>query len=300
MSSALQLAFDTVTSGSIYALVAVGFAFLFSAGRYVNFACGQWAAFSGMTAAWVASLGFGLAAAGAAAPLAGATIGIVTYQVFLRHARSRDALTVALLLLALGLLLEWLALQLWGPNPVAITSLLTIKPLHVHGALLSGVAQVTFTATVVTLALLVALLKLTRIGQAMTAWADNPEAAALSGIDVHRVVTFAFAVAGALAGLAGFLLVGITGLTYLSGMDITIKAFGAAAIGAFHSAPRAAAGGYLLGFIEAASATYIGGSYTYFSSLVFIVVILIFVVPAYYSKHLHAENSEIATDAVHL
>jgi branched-chain amino acid transport system permease protein len=297
-SDVIQLVFDGLTSGSIYALVAVGFAFLFATGRYVNFAHGDWAMFSGMAAASVTG-SVGLAVGVLVAPALGAALAVVTYEVFLRRARSRDVLTVALLLLALGLILQWAALRLWGAQPRAIASLAQLHPIRVADAALSGSAAVTIGASVVALGVVFMLLRFTRLGHAATAWADNPEAAALSGIDIHRVVRLSFALAGALAGVAGLMLACLAGLSFQSGLTITIKAFGAAAIGGFHDPARAALGGLILGLVEAIAGTYIGGAYTDVSSLVLVAIFVAVVVPRT-TRLVPEASGEVAGDAANL
>lgn len=260
-----------LSNGSVYALVGIGFAFLFSTGRYMNFAHGDWAMFGGMTAA--AASGAGVVTAAILSPLVAAGIGVASYQLVLRRSRSRDVLTLSLILLGLGTVLQGVALWVWGPEPVGISKLSALSAWRFHGVVIKQVSVIVIACAVACMVLVALFLKGTRTGRAMTAWSENAEAAALSGIPVHRVSSIPFGLSGLLAGVAGFLLLALTGLSYQSGLVVTINAFGACAIGGFSSPIRAAFGGLLLGVIESATATYLGGNYS--QSVTFAIVFLI-------------------------
>jgi branched-subunit amino acid ABC-type transport system permease component len=291
MTRAFETFVSGLSSGSVYALAAVGFAFLFATGRFMNFAHGDWAMFSGMSAAAVA--GAGTLVSAIIAPVVGAGVAVASYELVLKRSRARDMLTLSLALLGLGLGLQGLALWLWGAEPVGLSSISSLAPVHVGDAVVRGISLVVLIVAVVVLGLVTAFLRLTRTGRAMSAWAENPEAAAISGIPVERVSLVAFALAGALAGIAGFLLLGLTGLSYGSGFAITINAFGACAMGGFQSPARAAAGGVVLGLAEAIAGTYIGGNYTQVVALSLVFVVLIAVARRYKEE----QDPELAFDA---
>jgi branched-subunit amino acid ABC-type transport system permease component len=275
VSTFLQMLFSGLSSGSIYALAAVGFTFLFSTGRYLNFGHGDWAMFSGMAAAAIVTARASIFVGALAAPLTGAVIAMTTYYFLLRRARSRDPLTIALLLLALGLVLEGIAVLAWGSQPIGISILATYPPIRIYGAVITAIVIVILTTTIVVLAAVTVLIRYTRLGRSMVAWAENPEAAALSGINVHRVLLIAFGLAGALAGIAGFLTLALTGLSFQSGILVTTKAFGAAAVGGFTSPQRAVIGGLVIGLVEAAVGTYVGGDLSPVASLLLIFVLVL-------------------------
>jgi len=271
----LQLVFTALSSGSIYALAAVGFTFLFATGRYLNFGHGDWAMFSGMSAAALVGARLGIIAGAIAAPVTGALIAFVAYEALLRRSRSRDPLTIALILLAFGLMLQGIALLLWGSQAVGISAFAAYPPLRISGAVITAIVMVIVGVTTITLLGVTALIRLTKLGRSMMAWAENPEGAALCGIDVHRVLVVSFVLAGALAGIAGFLTLSLTGLSFQSGLLVTTKAFGAAAVGGFTSPTRAVLGGLLIGLVESSVGTYIGGDFGPVASLLVIFLLVI-------------------------
>jgi branched-chain amino acid transport system permease protein len=298
MANILESVFVGLSLGGVYALVAIGFSFLFGTGRYLNFAHGDWAMFGGMwSAAVVGSLGIWFGAL--LAPVAGVAIGGLNYFFLIRLSRSRDVLSLSFLLLAGGLVLEGLALVLWGADSVGVGAVALLQPIRVGGAVITQISLVVLGVSVLALVCLAATLNLTRIGRAMTAWAENPEAAALCGIDVHRVTLLAFALAGFLAGVAGFLILLETGLNFQVGLLLTIKGFGACALGGFKSPFRAVAGAVVLGMIEAFSATYIGGDNSQTATLLVVFVLLV-VVARRYRADSHGADAEVTSDAVNL
>jgi branched-chain amino acid transport system permease protein len=125
-------------------------------------------------------------------------------------------------------------------------------------------------------ALMVALWLLvnrTRTGKAMKATSYDREAAAMMGIDVDRVIVFAFVLGSALAGAAGVLFA-LRVPTYASlGFIAGLKGFTAAVIGGIGSIPGAMAGGLILGFAEAYTQGYIS---TKWSDLAVFLILILF------------------------
>jgi branched-chain amino acid transport system permease protein len=111
-------------------------------------------------------------------------------------------------------------------------------------------------AAVVLMVLLWLLVARTRIGKAMRATSIDRDAAAMMGIDIDRVIMFAFVLAGALAGAAGVLFALRTDLFPQMGFTPGLFAFTAAVIGGIGSIPGAMLGGILLGTVEALTVTY--------------------------------------------
>ena len=113
----------------------------------------------------------------------------------------------------------------------------------------------------------------TRIGKAMRATSHDREAAAMMGIDVDRVIVFAFVLGSALAGAAGVLFALRVPTTVTIGFLVGLKGFTAAVIGGIGSIPGAMAGGLILGFAEAYTQGYIT---TRWSDLFVFVILIIF------------------------
>jgi branched-chain amino acid transport system permease protein len=192
-----------------------------------------------------------------------------------RLARSADVLTVALVLLALALVLQGVELWIWGTDPLFITSFVALPPIRFHGAVMTRLDLITILSTIGVIAVLMAFLRLTRTGRVLGAWSENAEAAALAGINVKVVLAVAFAIAGALAGVAGFFYTAQNGMDYMTGLPLTLKAFGAAALGGMRRPSYAVVGGFGLGWIESFFQAYGNGSKAELASLLFVLVAVI-------------------------
>lgn len=128
----------------------------------------------------------------------------------------------------------------------------------------------------VTIPLMVGLrlfIQRTRLGKAMRAAAQNPNAAAIMGIDVERVIMITFFVGGALAGAAGMVFGNFlhTG-RYLMGFDAGLLAFTAAVLGGIGNIVGAVLGGFTIGFLKALSDQYLAAQWT--RAIIFTILIL--------------------------
>jgi branched-chain amino acid transport system permease protein len=117
--------------------------------------------------------------------------------------------------------------------------------------------------------------RLTTIGKAMQATADNPRAARLVGIRVERIHMLAFAVGSAVAGAGAALMAPITLLYPDIGFMLFIKGFAAAVLGGLTSLPGALLGGLAIGVVEALAAGYIHSSVQEVSAFVAIMATLV-------------------------
>lgn len=103
---------------------------------------------------------------------------------------------------------------------------------------------------------LYAFLKWTRIGKAIRAVSQNPDIAAISGIDIDRIRMFGFGIGGALAAVAGSLIAIQWSIYPLMGSDLILKCFAIVAIGGLGSIPGAFLGGLILGVAETMGTMY--------------------------------------------
>ncbi|HEY2787220.1 MAG TPA: branched-chain amino acid ABC transporter permease [Fimbriiglobus sp.] len=131
----------------------------------------------------------------------------------------------------------------------------------------------------VTIPLMIALtwfVKLTNLGKAMRATAQNPTAAKLMGINTDKVIGATFAIGGMLAGF-GSIVYGLTinTISYQMGFQNGLYAFTAAVLGGIGNIPGAVLGGLVIGLVRSLGSAYVGETWT--SALVFVVLIVILV-----------------------
>jgi branched-chain amino acid transport system permease protein len=275
-----QLLVNGLVLGCAYALIALGLTLVFSIMRVVNFAHGQMFMLGGFTVYYLYGefhWPFALALAGAAVLLA--AVGIAFDRLFFAPVLARAKREENSMLLAVGtaLLLENLALTLFGEKQRGVPPVFDGVWIMGDGDVFLPWANL-FAAglSVALIAALVVFVQYTRPGRALRAIAQDREAALLSGVDVKRMTTVGFALGAALAGLAGGLLVTVYGVNSGIGTNISTKAFVMVMIGGAGVTAGAIVGGMLLGIVEAAGYEYLPGGTTYLLIFVGMIVFLVF------------------------
>ncbi|MFI5340482.1 MAG: branched-chain amino acid ABC transporter permease [Candidatus Methylomirabilales bacterium] len=269
-----QFVFSGLTSGAIYAMVAIGFGVVHNTMGIVNFTQVDFVSLGGMllygalvSAQMPMLAALPVAVAGVA--LAGALVELTG----LRPSRSRNQLVLILLTIGLSIVLRGIMQRIWGKNSMAVPPLAGEAPLTVLGASITPQAVWILVITALAMSLLVLFFRKTTAGLAMRAVASNPTAAAVVGLRVQRVRTLSFALAGSLGGLAGVLVTPITTLRYDVGVLLGLKGFAAAVLGGFGSFPGAIVGGIALGLLESLGAAYVSSAWK--DTIAFLVLLLV-------------------------
>lgn len=248
----VQQTVNALSLGSIYALVAVGLAMVFSILRLINFAHGEVLMLGAFATYFYAEAGvpFVLAALGAVATTV--VIGLTMERVAYRPLRG--APDVALLLTSLGVSIAVQNGAILGfgatPRPFPTPDLIS-EAREIGGVRITGTNIVTIGVALLVMALLTYFVTRTSLGTQMRAAAENLSAAQLMGINTTTVIVTAFIVGSALAGIAGVLWGARVGrIEPLMGFIPVLKAFVATVIGGFGSIPGAVIGAFALGFGE--------------------------------------------------
>ena len=257
----LQMALDGLPLASIYALLAAAYSLIYGLIGRINFAFGEIAAAGGYAAAIAALAMVGwppaplLTAAFVLAAAVASAWGFASARaVFipLRQARGQQVLVATvglalflreLLRLAQGDRSSWMSPQLNQPFALARA-----------GDFVAVATPMAFVVSAVTLAAglgLVVIFRFSRIGREWRAYADDPLAAEMMGVSPAAITARAFALSGALAGLAGATMTAAFGAVgYSLSATLTLKALTAAIIGGIGSLPGAFLGGLIVGAVE--------------------------------------------------
>jgi len=252
LQSLVQQIINAISIGSLYALMAIGLAMVFGILRLINFAHGDLI----MVGSYAALLSLALGAPFWAAALAGIAASVLTGLIMERVAYRpiRGAQDVAMLLtsFAVTIFLENLAILVFSPTPrpfptpPALSGAIEVGPLRI-----SAVDAVAIVVAFILLVLLTLFIRRAEAGIAMRAASQDLLAARLMGININRVVVYAFAIGSALAGVVGLLWsIRVGRIDPLMGFYPVLKAFVASVIGGLGSLPGAVLGGYVLGFLE--------------------------------------------------
>ena len=175
--------------------------------------------------------------------------------------------------LGLGVFAYAVEVLAWGDQPRSFPGVPGSVPLP--GTRLQAQYLLIIGVTAVVLAGLALLFARTDIGRALTATAANPYAARIVGIDVTRMALVAFALGGALGGLAGVLLTPVQQVSFDSDVVLVVNGFAAAILGNLTRPGLTLVGGLLLGLVQALVAGYLSSSYQTEVALVFMLAVLI-------------------------
>jgi branched-chain amino acid transport system permease protein len=271
----LQTFIGGVSLGAIYALVALGFSLVYRTMGLVNFSHGNVV----MIGAYLAStfylsvrLPFALAMVAAIAVTG--LIGVIIERV-LRPLENKDFDLMLIGTIGFGIVLEALAIIIWGATGRAVPSPVPAAPLDVMGLRVRTYDLLVLAIAAGATVLLVLFLQRTKRGAAMQAAAMDHEAATAVGIHVGRSNAVAFMLGASLAALAG----GLVGpLLYVSpsmGGTLGIKGFAGAILGGFGSIPGAILGGIAIGVLDAFAAGHFQGYSELVTFLVFTVIIMV-------------------------
>jgi branched-chain amino acid transport system permease protein len=174
----------------------------------------------------------------------------------LRHAPRLAPLITAI---GVSIVLQNLAMMIWGRGYHSFPQLIANTPHNFGGAIVSDIQIIIFVLALAIMAGLMAVVHRTRLGRAMRAVAENQHAAQLMGVDINRVISLTFMLGSALAAIAGVMVSANYGLAhYYMGFLLGLKAFTAAVLGGIGNLRGAMLGGLLLGLIESLGAGYIG------------------------------------------
>ncbi len=255
----LQATISGLAVGSLFALIAVGFNLTFIVNRTVNFAHGQWVALGSLFAftllvEWQVPLLITFIGTGVALGILGMLLERVGIRPMIGHSLS---LGFIMSTLAIGIMLENAALYWWGSVAQFVPSPLGEERMEILGAGIYPQEALIPVVTVIAMIGLAVLYRMTRLGRALRATAENREAAQLMGINAKRMVGLAYGLAGVMAGVAGVLVAPVTGALATAGAGLGLKAFAVAIVGGLDSITGTLIAGLLLGVAEQYVALYI-------------------------------------------
>lgn len=251
-----------LTTGSIYALIALGYTMVYGILQMINFAHGEifmigaFAGFGVMTALGGNEISGGLvvvaiALAMLAAMAASASSAVVLERVAYRRLRNAPRLAPLISAIGASIFLQYLALDMTDSRSKFYPRIFPRGEIGIGAFEIDYIQLFLIGASLGMMAFLYFIVQRTRTGRAIRAVSESQSNAALMGVDVNRTIVTVFVLGAAMAGVAGVLY----GLFFQQirgtmGFLPGIKAFTAAVLGGIGSVPGAMAGGYFLGLAE--------------------------------------------------
>lgn len=201
------------------------------------------------------------------AALAGLTVSVLSCmalgwsleRIAYRPLRNAPRLTPLITAIGMSIVLQNLAMIVWGRNYMTFPPLLPKINFEFAGAHFTLIQVIIVLISGATMAGLLFLIYRTKLGMAMRATSQNPAVASLMGVNINRVIAAAFVIGSALGAVAGVMVGTYYEIAhYQMGFMLGLKAFTAAVLGGIGNLAGAMLGGVLLGIIEALGAGYIG------------------------------------------
>ena len=266
-----------LSTGGMYALVAIGYTMVYGIAKMINFAHGE-IIMVGAYLTYVVFSVLGMPVVAIIASIAGcALLGVVTEKVAYKPLGNSSSLSVLITAIGVSYLLQNLFLILFGSAAITFPDFLPSGQLELLGLSISYVSLLSLILTFACTILLLLFINKTKLGKAMRAVSEDKGAAELMGINVNNTISMTFAIGSGLGAVAGI----IYGLSYslinpYLGAMLGIKAFIAAVLGGIGSIQGAMIGGLIIGVAEAFTVSYI--SSTFSDAVVFGILIFILLV----------------------
>jgi branched-chain amino acid transport system permease protein len=277
--------------GAMYALLALGFTLVYGILELINFAhfnvfmvssfVGMWALeFLGITGQSRVLTGLALAGAlvfaFAVTMLAGGLLGVLIERLSLRPLRGVRGTAAMITTIGVSYILFNVILLTVGADSKNFPNPLPTIRWQIGGATLDFRVVLIWAIALLLMGILYMFVQRSRMGKAMRATAQDPEAARMMGVEVDKVIMMAFFLGSALAGAGGL----IFGLYYnftsfIIGFTAGLRAFTAAVLGGIGNVPGAMVGGVLIGLIEAMGGQFIATAWT--DVIIFSILVLVLV-----------------------
>lgn len=269
-----QTIISGVTTGSIYALVGLGLGMIYNVSKVVNLAQGEFLTVGAFLLFSILAAKLPLIVAVPLAVLATALIGLAIEKFAIRPAGNAPFTILLTATVAVSMILQGIAMIIWGKDPLSIGSFSGEKPIELGGTVITT-QMFWVVGTLVFVAVLSwYFFNRTLAGKAILAVSENRDAAGLVGINVGAAVRLSYALSAVVGALAGIVVAPITFVVYDGGTMIGLKGFIALTLGGMETIWGGVLGGLVLGLLESLGAGFISAQYKDFLAFVVLIIML--------------------------
>lgn len=271
----LEQIMNGLRTGSIYALIALGYTMVYGIAKMINFAHGDIIMIGAYTLyVFVILLQLPVIPAIILTMFVCSVLGVLIEKIAYKPLRNAAPLSVLITAIGVSYFLQSISLLIFKATPIPFASVVKKYNINIFGINISSITLVTLIVTSISMIALTLFINKTKIGAAMRAVSEDKGAARLMGIDVDKTISLTFAIGSLLAAIAGILYIAqYEQLKTTLGALPGIKAFVAAVLGGIGSIPGAMLGGIVLGLIESLSKAYISTEIA--DAIVFGVLVLV-------------------------
>jgi branched-chain amino acid transport system permease protein len=258
----LQQLVNGLTLGSTYSLLAIGFTLVLGLLNMLNIAHGDVFMFGAFLGLSFAMLGMPLYLALILATVGAGIVTIIIERLCFRPLRKAHFLMPLLSTIAFGIVLQNVATQIWGSEPVRYPQTTEIAQFQLGPVLVSSIDIIILATSILLMVGIDQFVKRTSFGRAMRATSEKPQTASLLGVNINWVIIFTFFVSGALAGVAGVLTALVySQITPFIGIRQGLIGMVAMVIGGVGNLRGAMIGGLMIGIIEIMNDAYFSAGY---------------------------------------
>jgi len=263
-----------LTVGSIYSMVAIGFNIIYNVTEIINLAQGEFVVLGGLVMVSLHIMGLPMYLAFPATVVIVTLIGMLLDRLAIHPIREPSVITLIIATIAASIIIKGIAMFIWGKDPLDLPAFSGRNPIVLFGAVIQPQYFWVIGFLIITVIVLTFFFEKTIIGKAMSACADNVDAASLVGINVNRMILLSFALSAGIGAVAGITLTPIALMEYDRGAMLAIKGFGAVVLGGLGSFPGAILGGLIMGTIESFGAGLLSSGYKDAYALIVLLAVL--------------------------
>jgi branched-chain amino acid transport system permease protein len=275
-SALVQFFFSGLTSGSVYALIAVSLVIVYKVSLLICFAQGEFFVIGALTMVTLTAKGLPMPLAFALSVLISTAVGALVERFLIRPIRDASVGSLIVMTIAISLALRGLALLVWGKESKILPPFSAGKAIGVLGATLQPQVLWIIGITILVLLVIWLFFEKTTMGIAMRACAENRLGASLMGISTERAAFLSWAWGSGIGALAGMAVAPLLFMQYSSGAMPMVKGFIAMSVGGLASIVGAVVAGYLLGVVEAYTIGLISSQFSDTIVFTLLIIVLIF------------------------
>jgi branched-chain amino acid transport system permease protein len=278
MQEFLSYLIPGIMTGFVYSVIALGFVLIFKSSGVLNLAQGEMVIIGAYIFYAIATqMGLPIWVGVLGTLIILIIFGLLIERVVMRPLIGQPILSVILITLAIAGILDGIMIAVWGPNVINIPRLFPSGGLTFIGVTVSYSHLCFMGLSLLMLGGLLAFFRFTSTGLAMTAVADDQQAAQSTGIKVSRVLAITWAVTAVVSGIGGILLATITGVHY-SNVGIGLSAIAVVLVGGLQSVGGVILAGPLVGAVQGVTAGYldpiVGASMTQVTPYIVLMIVL--------------------------
>jgi len=274
----LQLLISGIATGSIYALIALGFVLIYKATDVLNFAQGELMMMGAYFCfAFITQAKLSFLPAFILTLVAMAILGFVIEVSILRPLLGEPVFSVVMITIGLSILLRGVVGLFWGHEEFPFPSPFSKVPINIGGVAISHAHLWTIVIAAIFLVIFFLFFRFARIGLGMRATAEDQDVASLMGINVKKIFSISWSIAAIVASVAGVALASVSFMHPLMSY-IGLRAFPAAVLGGLDSIPGAILGGIIIGVTENLAGGYVdkffGGGVKEITAFVLVLIVM--------------------------